>query len=251
MEKYFDINGEGHSIRCKMYSNEARGFSKVVLCAHGFAGHKDNKSTERFAQTALSKCKGLAVLAFDWPSHGKDVKKRLLLEDCDAYVTIILDYIKNQMGVTDITGYANSFGGYVFLKYIAEHGNPFRKLALRSPAIDIYDSVMNKILTPQDLEIIQKGKDAAVGFDRKTNINQQYLDELAAFDVRNVEYLDEYEKIIILHGTADEMISYDVVQKFADDNLIELISVENADHRFQDYAAMGNAIRDIINFLEI
>lgn len=251
MIKYFDINDRGHSIRCKLFCNDQRSIDDVILCGHGFAGHKDNKSTERFAETVLSKYKTVAVLTFDWPAHGKDVKKRLLLSDCDEYITVILDYITSEMNVKKLQGYANSFGGYMFLKYIHDHGNPFSKLALRSPAITIYESVMNKIIDADGMELISKGKDAAVGFDRKTNINKQFLDELKDSDVRKYEYLDEFEKIMVIHGTADEMIDFDAVKSFADDNLMEFIPVEGADHRFQNYAAMGNAIRDIITFLEL
>ena len=57
MIKYFDINDNGHSIRCKLFCNDQRSIDDVILCGHGFAGHKDNKSTERFAETVLSKNK--------------------------------------------------------------------------------------------------------------------------------------------------------------------------------------------------
>lgn len=251
MVKYFDINENGHSIRCKLFCNNARDIKDVVICGHGFAGHKDNKSTERFAEAVLSKFKDDAVLIFDWPSHGKDVKKKILLSDCDEYLSLVIEYVKSTYGVSKIKGYANSFGGYVFLKYINEHGNPFYKLVLRSPAINIYESLMENIISNGEMELINKGKVAEVGFDRKTNVSKEFLDEVKAFDVREKEYLDEFEKILIIHGTKDEIIPYEVVEEFSDNNLIELIPFEGENHRFQNYAAMGNAIKTVIEFLEL
>lgn len=251
MEKYFDINEKGHSIRCKMFVNNARDINQVVVCGHGFAGHKDNKSTERFSEAVLSKYKDVAVISFDWPAHGKDVKKKLLLSDCDVYLDIVLEYIRAGLGIKDIKGYSNSFGAYVFMKYIYEHGNPFTKLVLRSPAVNIYDSMMNNIMKKQDLEIIDKGKTAEVGFDRKIGVGRDFLDEVAAFDIREKEYIEEFEKIMVFHGTADEIIPYEQAKKFADDNLFEFVAIDNGDHRIQNYAAMGNVIKKTIEFLEL
>ena len=248
MIKYFDINAAGHSIRCKLFGNKPRDYKAVVLCGHGFAGHKDNRSTERFAETLLSKYKQTAVLIFDWPGHGKDVKKHLTLQDCDTYLSLVLDYVRAQMGVATIYGYANSFGGYLFLKYIHEHGNPFEKIAFRCPAIGIYDSMLTRILQPSDLEKLQNGKDALVGFDRKTNINALFLEGIHTADVRTYDYMDECEKMIIIQGTKDEIVDYEEVKAFAENNLIDFIPIANADHRFQDYTAMGNVIREVIQF---
>jgi len=251
MEKYFDINESGHSIRCRLYCNEPRNFSKIIVCGHGFAGHKDNKATQIFAQTVLSKKKDVAVLAFDWPAHGEDVKKKLLLSDCNAYLGIITEYCKNQLGAKDLKGYANSFGAFVFLDYFAKNSNPFSKTALRSPAIPLYESLHTKIMTKENMEELKKGRATMVGFDRKTAITQEYIDEVKASDVRNNEYIDEFEKILIVHGTEDEIIDFDAVKKFADDNLIEFIPIEGGDHRFSRPAAMGNARKYIIEFLDL
>ena len=251
MEKYFDINNNGHSIRCKLYCNDPRNYKKIIVCGHGFAGHKDNKATSDFAEVVLSKKKDVAILAFDWPAHGQDVKKKLLLEDCNTYLGLVIEYCNKELGVTDIKGYANSFGAFVYLDYIAKYGNPFTKVALRSPAITIYDSLMNNIMTKENLEAINKGRAAQVGFDRKTTITQEYIDELKASDVRKNEYIDEFEKILILHGDEDEIIDFNAVKQFADDNLIEFVTIEGGDHRFMRPAAMGTARKHVIEFLDL
>ena len=85
MEKFFEINSSRQNIRCKLYFNKKADIEKVVLFGHGFAGHKDNSAAQKFADRILTKNKGIAVLVFNLPCHGDDVKKKLVLQDCITY----------------------------------------------------------------------------------------------------------------------------------------------------------------------
>ena len=49
MEKYFDINESGYSVRCKLYCANIHDIKKAVIFGHGFGGHMDNKACEKFA----------------------------------------------------------------------------------------------------------------------------------------------------------------------------------------------------------
>ena len=69
-------------------------------------------------------------------------------------------------------------GGYLALKYIARDGNPFMKIALRCPAVNMYSVLTNTIMNPEEYEKIQKGKAVPVGFDRKIDVCLQFLKEL-------------------------------------------------------------------------
>lgn len=251
MEKYFSINEGGHSIKCKLYCGDVRGIAVPVIFCHGFSGHKDNKAAERFAQTAISKHKGVGVLTFDWPAHGDDVKKRLELSDCDAYLTLVIDYVRRQLAPKRLFAYATSFGGYLALKYLSEHGNPFEGLALRCPAVEMYKSMTRILASSSDEEKLRKGGDVQVGFDRKVSINSRFLEELRAADITAFSFFDYAEDMIILQGMRDEVVSPEAVRAFADDNLIELIEFEKADHRFQDPALMGQAIKRILEFFAL
>ncbi len=248
MEKYFDINEQKLSIRCKIYCKDIHNIKKVILFGHGFGGHKDNQACARFADRVISKYKTTAVLVFDWPCHGKDARNKLSLVDCDTYLTIVLDYIKKTWKTEEIYYYGTSFGGYLVLKYISEHGNPFQKIALRCPAVSIYDSLNNTIMTEENKIAIEKGKDALVGFDRLVKINKNYMEELKNNDIREREYIDFADDILILHGTADEIIPLDGVQEFAENNVIELITFDGVDHRFRNQQMLDQAHADILKF---
>ncbi|MBQ0058661.1 MAG: alpha/beta hydrolase [Lachnospiraceae bacterium] len=228
-----------------------RNIAHVVLFATGFGGHKDNKAAERFAETVMSKYKDVAVLVFNWPNHGDDVKRRITMDDCRTYLRLVLNHIREDLGVEDICLYAVSFGAYMSLTYIHENGSPFRKMALRSPAINMYESMTDRIMTPAEIKALDKGKDIGVGFDRKINVNQQFLDDVKNNDIQQYDFIDFAEDLLILQGRKDEVIPFEVVEKFADDNIIEFIPYDKADHRFQDYATMGAAIKAMIEFFAI
>ena len=165
-------------------------------------------------------------------------------------MTYVLDYTRKQFDTNEIYAYATSFGGFLFLKYIAEHGNPFRRIALRCPAITIYDSMIHRIMTQDDYDKILKGKPVLVGFDRKIKISKSFLEELAAADITNNDYIEYADDMLIIHGTKDEIIPFEVSAEFADKNVIELIPMQNGDHRFTDPKIMDLAIHHIITFIE-
>ena len=247
--KYFNINEKGHSVHCKLYFNDMRAIKRIVICLHGFTGHMDNKAVERFADYVLKKNKDVAVLTYNAPGHGDDVKKKLSLVDCDAYITLVTDYAKKQFKTDELYVYANSFGGYQTLKYLSEHKCPFRKTALRCPAVNMF-TVMDSLLIPEDRAVLEKNKPCSVGFDRKVTITKQFLEELEAAEISFRDYSALADDIIILQGTKDEIVSYDFVKAFAEKNGIRFIPVENADHRFVDPHTMDVAIKAVAEFFD-
>ena len=150
MERYFEINESGHNIRCKLYCTDPRTVDKIVVFGHGFGGHKDNGAAKTFAERMLSKYKGTALVTFNWPCHGDDVKKKLYLEDCGTYLELVVRYLQQKYDTQELYAYATSFGGYLTLKYIVENGDPFRKIALRCPAVNMYDVLTRAIVAADD-----------------------------------------------------------------------------------------------------
>ena len=167
---------------------------------------------------------------------------------CDAYLKQVIDYVKLQFQTEQIYAYATSFGGYLTLKYISDHGNPFRKIALRCPAVNMYDVLTKTIMSSEDLKQLQAKKEILVGFDRKVPLCYSFLEELQNNDIQKMNYPEYAEDILILHGTADEIVPFDAAYTFAENNLIDFVPVEGADHRFRDANKMEQAIKQILTF---
>ena len=246
-EQAYTVSRNGCNVSCKLYYEDKKAIRGVVLFGHGFGGHKDNRAAERFAQRALDKLK-LCTVTFNWPCHGDDVRKKLRLADCDGYLTAVIEDIQARYGHPRLLGYATSFGGFLFLKYMADHGDPFEKLALRCPAVDLYGIQTERIMTPAERERIERGKEAMVGFDRKVALDRTYLEEIRSVDLFRLDFTPYMGQVLILHGTRDEIVPLDMVRRFADDQLMELVLIDNADHRFQDPRAMDDAIKSIMEF---
>ncbi|HGO5814388.1 TPA: alpha/beta hydrolase [Mannheimia haemolytica] len=246
MEKRFEINEQGLSIRCKLfYEKELQQIENVVIVLHGFGSSKDLKSNTKFGERLSSKYKGYAALAFDFPCHGDDARKKLSVEESITYLQLVINYAKTSLNAKNLYAYGTSFGGYLTLKYLAEKGNPFRKIALRAPAVQIYHSLMNR-LSEEERQKLAKGREILWGFDRQMKISQAFFDELT--DITQNDYLDYAEQILILHGTEDEMVALSTSQQFADNNVIELLPIEGADHAFSNPKLMDIAIGKIVEF---
>ena len=248
MHRYFEINESGHNIRCKLYCQDLKTIRRVVIFCHGFGGHKDNGAAEKFAERLISKYKGTAMVTFNWPCHGDDVKKKLTLSDCHTYLTLVVEHVKQRYQTEDLYCYATSFGGWLTLKYLHDCGNPFRRIALRCPAIPMYEAFLNGIVSPDELSRLEKGKDVLVGFDRKVPVTQAFLRDVEENDIRKWDFLDYAEDILILHGTADEIIPYEESRAFADEQLMEFLPIPGADHRFRSQAAMEAAMKAMLEW---
>ena len=248
--KYFSINVSGYSIRCKLYGTDARQYERMVIFGHGFGGHKDNKAAEKFAGKLISKAKNVGVITFDWPGHGEDALRELHLNDCDHYLDSVIRYARENYGAKELYAYATSFGGYIFLRYIHEHGNPFRAMAFRCPAVEMR-KVFNGILKKEDEILLAKGKPAMVGFDRKVRVTGEYLMELEENDITMYNFSEYADEMLILQGTKDEVVPPEMVSGFADRNGLLCLMIEGADHRFMDPLKMDEAIKEILEFFEL
>ena len=251
MYRYFEINDRGCNIRCKVYYQERCAAEKAVVFCTGFAGHKDNNAAGKFAEKVLSGHRDVIVVVFNWPAHGDDVKKKLTLEDCTAYLELVTEKVRSEFGARQLFCYATSFGGYLVLKYISEHGCPFEKIVLRCPAVNMYNVLVKAIMRGDEYDRIMKGKDVQVGFDRKILVTRALLDALAENDITKRDYLEYADTVLILHGTADEVVPFEDARAFAEENLMEFIPVEGADHRFQNPAHMSRANRTAAEFFGI
>lgn len=248
MEKYFDINEEGHSIRCKEYYNgNLHEITHWVVATYGFGGNKDNKAVEKFADRITTKYKGYGVVCFDWPCHGKDARNRLILSECLEYLDLMNRHVKDELGAEKLYNYSASMGAYLTLLYIHENRDPYEKIALRCPAIRFRQTMYDN-MSEEEKEKLKKKGEVKLGYDRKILITQEFLDDLKTHDITGYEYFDDADRILMLHGTKDHMVPIEDTASFADNNVIELIPVENADHPFTDPKTMDFAIQKIITF---
>ncbi len=223
----------------------------VVICCHGFAGSKSSSSTMALAEHLSSKYKNTIVLSFDWPCHGEDVSEELTLERCDAYLTKVINYARKYFPQANLYANGTSFGGYLLLKYISDHDNPFKKVVLRSTAVTMYDVLVNTIMNADDKKAIANGKVVKTGFDVKIPVTMSFVDSLADADIRKNDYRNFQSDILMIHGTSDEIVPYSDVADFAEKQGIRLHTVTGADHRFSEQSQKEKSITCACEFFDI
>jgi alpha/beta superfamily hydrolase len=115
----------------------------------------------------------------------------------------------------------------------------------------MYDVLTAAIIGPEERALLKKGKDISVGFDRKVLIGNSFLEELKENNIRKLDFIDWAEDILIIQGTADEVVPFESVRRFAEDQLMEFLPVEKADHRFRHPGTMEAAIKAILEFFDL
>lgn len=241
-EKAFSINENRCSIHCVLRAIDKQPVERVILCCHGFAGSKNSASVRKFAEKLLPSHKTAIVLSFDWPCHGEDRSPKLTLAGCDLYLRTVTDFIRSRWGTVPIDVNAVSFGAYLTLRYLRDCGDPFDRILLRSPAIPMYSVLTGTLMDSEGLQKLQKTKTALVGFDVKVKITAGFVEELAGHELMQKDFSGYADKLCIVHGTKDEIVPFDAVNAFAEQNGIPLLAVENADHRFLDPSLFSMAV---------
>lgn len=267
MEKYFNLSDADFPIRCKIYFGLSEGkyedagpdsppltdaFRRVIVFCHGFAGHKDNHAAELLAGRILEKHTDTALVIFNWPAHGDDKHEFLDLGDCDRYLDTMIKFVQDTYHPKILEACATSFGAYLLLKYLSEHGsNPFYRICLRCPAIVMYYVLTGVILPPEDLKTLAEGGNVSSGFDRLVVITPDFVQELKKEDIRQRDFRKYADRIRIVQGTADELVPYREVAAFAEKNGIGIRLVKDADHRFLDPRKMDIVIDTFMDFLQV
>lgn len=250
METYYTIEQSGCSIGCKRMCNPGAAVDRVVLFGHGFGGHRDNRAAARFAKELCARHPGAAVVTFDFPCHGDDQREILRLEDCLRYFEGVVADLRRSYPEATLDAYATSFGGYLLLNHIIRSGNPFRKIALRCPAVNMHQVLTNAIMDPEARARLNAGGVVEVGFDRKIPVDRTFVESLKESDLMTMDFTPYAGRILILHGKKDEVVPFSAGKTFADQNGIRFLPAEKADHRFSDPKIMGEAIRTIEKFFD-
>ena len=115
----------------------------------------------------------------------------------------------------------------------------------------MYQVITQNILSAELLERVYNGTPVQHGYERKATISSSFLDDLKSADITQYDYSKYSDSIMIIHGTNDELVSFDKAKDFANKNKIHFVPFVGADHRFSVSENMDSAISNIINFFDM
>lgn len=253
-EKRFALFANEREIECSILCNcddSECGVDSLVILCHGFADDKDSSYNRLISERIMESDLRAAAISFDLPCHGDDGGDVLLLEECDVYIRTVTDFAREAFEPEHIYAVGISFGAYLILKYISEHGDPYERAAFLSAAVTIHDILLHFIMTEEERKALKKGETVMAGFDVKVPVTAAFVSGLHDADIREMDLSDVRNEILLVHGVDDEVVSYSDIKRFSEDQGIQLVSVPGADHRFLDEEKMEYALEKICGFLGV
>lgn len=104
-------------------------------------------------------------------------------------------------------------------------------------------------MTEEERNNIKLDKTVMTGFDVKIPVTYAFLKSLSIADIMQNDFTAYKSEILMIHGTDDEVVPYGAATSFSKHNMIRVVTVPDADHRFSDTELKQTAFEHTCNFL--
>lgn len=202
---------------------------KILLGVHGFAGSKDSSALKEIS-CELEK-QFVTTICFDLPGHGENLSLELTLKNVLVEFAALVKYVKENYKNTPIDLFATSFGAYSALLYLLKNKNPFDRVFLRCPAVNMSTVLEKRII--KDFEAFERDKKMALGDENNITVTWNFYQELEQNDLLKADRIDL--PITVIQGDKDDLVFFEDVKKYVEQKLpyATLIIIKGADHRFK------------------
>jgi alpha-beta hydrolase superfamily lysophospholipase len=213
--------------------------AQAVLLVHGGGVTREEGGFFSRLATGLREA-GVASLRFDLRAHGESEghQEELTLSMILNDVRVMLTYLREATGASDITLLGASFGGGICAYYAAKRPDEVSRLVLFNPqldykrrTIDSRDYWTDDVISDEAAaELTERG---AIQFTPTLRHGRPILNEV--FWLKPHEALGEVKApTLIVHGTADTLVPFessrDAVPRFTAP--VRLVPVEGSQHGF-------------------
>ena len=218
---------------------------RIILAMHGFCGSKASRCITLLQQSETKK--GIGLVKFDWPAHGKsNAKDRdLTVSNCLVDLSRVVSHLQKKYPEAELTAFATSFGGYITMLYNGEHPRVFSRIILRSPALRFGAVLLENIIDEDMAKQLSETGTFATGFDRMIDVTEEFVRESRDRRLEDI-YKDpedwDLSNVTIIHGDADELVPFCDSVAFAGRFGIELYRVSGADHRYTGEGQLEEAV---------
>ncbi len=247
MEKeYLSVNG----IPAKLYCADSP--KGTVIAVHGFGGSKESYAIEILAERVTKA--GLCVLTFDLPVHGERDGDcgDLAIDRIIGEIKTIENYARENIG-GDTYAFATSFGGMSMLHRIECGEDPYKKIVLRVPAVNMADTLIT-ISSAADPEFsLEKAREKGFRF----KISREYIMPFQFYEglqklscLRNSEQWND-NRIMTIYAEKDELVKpVDTLEFLRLNPNIHSHCIENSGHRMAERPEyLTSAIDGAVEFM--
>lgn len=243
IEDFSCKNGD-KAVLGKIYTPKNKtGKLPTVIVSHGY---NNNLTNMQMYSTYLAE-NGFLVIAFDFcggaassTSDGKTTEMSIFTEEDDLKAVVDAACRMEAVDTDRIYLLGASQGGMVSAMAAADLGDKIDGLVLIYPAFSIADDARELYASEADVP-------ETVAF-MSMQIGRIYYEDLFDYDPFTdvVRYTDD---VLILHGTADQIVPYDYAVKASDSyQAAELVTIQDAVHGFYK-ESLDSALEHIMEYL--
>lgn len=223
----------------------------IIVAMHGFAGDQESSCIRLLEEQAMKR--GVGLVRFDWPAHGVSPAEdsQLRVEHCLSDLDTVVGWVRKQWPKARLFAFATSFGGYLALLYHHRNRGVFDQLLLRSPAIRMYDVMMDHILDDAAKDELMRKDTITVGFERKIELPEPFLHDLRQNDAFHIWDGERLEEVAIIHGTADDVVPVEDSVAFAQAHRCALHLAPGTDHRYKKPGELEQVLQIAADLLDV
>lgn len=225
--EYLKIN----NIPAKLYNAECP--CGTVLAVHGFGGSKESAAISALAEKINRH--GLNVLTWDLPAHGErtETAEALSIDRCIGEIKNMEKYISENIGGV-MCVFATSFGGLCMLHRISESKDPYHRIVLRVPAVNMARTLL-MISKMQDPDFTMEKAETNGFFIRMSRdyvIPYHFYNELCSLSCLTTRPEWNTNRIMTIYAENDELVAPEDTGMFLKLNPdISSLMIKDSDHR--------------------
>lgn len=222
---------------------------KIILTCHGFDSSKDSSSINKIAEGFSGT--DIPIISFDWAGHG-DNSEKVTIKNCINIFKHIEMKISNEYPNAKIFLYGSSFGAYMILLLLSNNivtnwKKKYPFIFLKSPAIKMNEIFKEKLLE-EKIEDYKKRGYTIKNRNKRMIIPYEFYEELNEYKIEEQNFINSNQKIMIFHGTKDEIASINDSQKLECDN-IKIMELIGAPHSFKgEY--LNSMIKEMVSIIQ-
>lgn len=215
----------------------------VCLIFHGFTGQKTGTKFCYVQLARMLEVKGIATFRFDFLGSGESDGNfvDMTFQDELSCARVILEETLKMENCTEIYVLGHSMGGAVASELAKLYPQQIKKMVLWAPAFNLPDALL--YLTGQ--------VERAQTYDHSGyEISDEFVEDILSRDF--YEHLDTYQnKLMIIHGTADTTVPYDISQRYLQGfhKDTEFVAIEDGNHNFDKLTDIKKVLKLSLDFL--